>query len=60
MASVITDPNGFHRVVFKGLDGKRRPIRLDGKRGQGREKGDGKRTGKGDRSISLSSNIELT
>ncbi len=28
MASVVTDPNGFKRVVFKGLDGKRRPIRL--------------------------------
>ena len=28
MASVVSDPNGFHRVVFKGLDGKRRPLRL--------------------------------
>ncbi len=28
MASVVTDPNGFKRVVFKGLDGKRRPLRL--------------------------------
>ena len=28
MASVVTEPNGFRRVVFKGLDGKRRPIRL--------------------------------
>lgn len=25
MASVISDPNGYHRVVFKGLDGQRRP-----------------------------------
>ena len=28
MASVVSDPNGYHRVVFKGLDGQRRPIRL--------------------------------
>ncbi len=28
MASVISDPNGYHRVVFKGLDGKRHPLRL--------------------------------
>lgn len=28
MASVCTDSKGFRRVVFKGLDGKRRPIHL--------------------------------
>ncbi len=28
MASVVSDPNGYHRVVFKGLDGERHPIRL--------------------------------
>ncbi|MFM9959944.1 MAG: tyrosine-type recombinase/integrase [Planctomycetaceae bacterium] len=28
MASIATEPNGFKRVIFKGLDGKRRPIRL--------------------------------
>ena len=28
MASVVSDPNGYHRVVFKGRDGQRRPIRL--------------------------------
>jgi integrase len=28
MASVVNDPNGFKRVIFKGLDRKRHPIRL--------------------------------
>lgn len=28
MASIATEPNGFKRIIFKGLDGKRRPIRL--------------------------------
>lgn len=28
MASVSNDPNGLKRVFFKGLDGKRHPIRL--------------------------------
>lgn len=28
MASVVNDPNGFKRIIFKGLDGKRHPIRL--------------------------------
>jgi len=34
MASVVRDPNGYKRVFFKGLDGKRHPIRL----GQSSEK----------------------
>ena len=28
MASVSTDSKGFRRVIFKGLNGKRRPIHL--------------------------------